>query len=145
MVNSLLNTPSKCILTIKNILMVLSTACFSTLAVANIQKQGEPTPHVVKLPKEKGKFAELCFVGTAGQLLHFATQTDDTVEFNVHVHLGDDVRYPISETIEGKHQYQHMLKETGDYCFMWTRLQESRDTSTVTLWMMSPNVPLVHL
>jgi hypothetical protein len=66
-----------------------------------------------------GKFAELCGRIGAGQAIDWSWQADAAVDFNIHFHVGKDVRYPARLTQRQEAQGELVADTTQDYCWMW--------------------------
>jgi hypothetical protein len=67
-----------------------------------------------------GRFAELCGTLGAGNTVTWSFDADGVLDFNIHFHLGKDVRYP--SLMDGVRGSQGILTVdiAQDYCWMWT-------------------------
>lgn len=67
-----------------------------------------------------GKFAELCGAFKPGQTITWSFEAEAALNFNIHFHLGKDVRFP--SQIERTHgaQGELLVDSAQDYCWMWT-------------------------
>jgi hypothetical protein len=67
-----------------------------------------------------GKFTELCAKLGAGDRVQWSFAADRPLDFNIHYHVGKDVRYPAKA--EGSTGSSGMLAvtEPQDYCWMWS-------------------------
>lgn len=67
-----------------------------------------------------GKFVELCGRVAAGQKIDWSFEAPAALNFNIHYHEGDAVRFPARE--DGVPHSRGMLDAvTGqDYCWMWS-------------------------
>lgn len=66
-----------------------------------------------------GKFAELCGPLRPGQSIQWSFKADGAVNFNIHYHLGKDVRYPAKQDQVESLQDTLVVDSAQDYCWMW--------------------------
>jgi len=73
-----------------------------------------------KLSVAPGKFAEVCGPLKAGQKVDWAYQSDAPLNFNIHYHLGKEVRYPARVEQSAQEQGSLAVESAQDYCWMWS-------------------------
>jgi len=67
-----------------------------------------------------GKFAEVCGPLKAGQKVDWNYQSDAPLNFNIHYHLGKEVRYPARVEQSAQEQGSLAVDSAQDYCWMWS-------------------------
>ena len=67
-----------------------------------------------------GKFAELCGTLAAGQTVQWRFTASQAMDFNIHFHEGEAVRYPARESGLRASQGTLAVDSARDYCWMWT-------------------------
>jgi hypothetical protein len=76
-----------------------------------------------------GKFAEWCGKLQRGEKVQWTFEAAGPLNFNVHYHLGKDVRFPAKQDGIAKAQGTLDVLLDQDYCWMWT----NKSASTVAL------------
>jgi len=66
-----------------------------------------------------GKSAELCGPLNQGQVISWSFKADRALNFNIHYHVGKDVRYPAKKDQVASLQGALALDSKQDYCWMW--------------------------
>lgn len=66
-----------------------------------------------------GKFVELCGALAPGQAIQWSFEADRAVNFNIHYHVGKDVRYPAKQDQVTALQGSLVVDSAQDYCWMW--------------------------
>jgi len=67
-----------------------------------------------------GKFAEWCGKLQRGEKVRWTFEAAAPLNFNVHYHLGKDVRFPEKQDGIAKAQGTLDVSLDQDYCWMWT-------------------------
>ena len=67
-----------------------------------------------------GKFAELCGPLQRGQSVKWTFAADRPLNFNVHYHVGKDVKYPAKQDQVSSQDGELRVDAAQDYCWMWT-------------------------
>ena len=82
---------------------------------------------------EPGKFVELCGKLSPGTEVRWRFESDAATNFNVHYHVGKEVRFPVKE--DGVRKSQGTLDVPGeqDYCWMWSNKGSRAATITVEM------------
>lgn len=98
------------------------------LSLAALTAQGEVVDIVWKdgerfdrtLTVAPGKFAELCGALSAGKAVNWSFEADGELNFNIHYHVGKDVRYPSQMGQVRRSEGKLAVELAQDYCWMWT-------------------------
>jgi len=98
------------------------------LSLAVLTAQGEVVDIVWKegdrfdrsLTVAPGKFAELCGALGAGKAVNWSFEADGELNFNIHYHVGKDVRYPSQMDRVRSSEGKLAVDLAQDYCWMWT-------------------------
>jgi hypothetical protein len=67
-----------------------------------------------------GRFAEFCGALRAGQTVDWSFEAEGALDFNIHFHVGKDVRYPARMEGARKSRGALAVDAPQDYCWMWT-------------------------
>ena len=67
-----------------------------------------------------GKFAELCGPLAAGKTVQWTFDADSELNFNIHYHVGKEVRYPSRMDRVRRSAGDLAVDLAQDYCWMWT-------------------------
>lgn len=67
-----------------------------------------------------GKFAEICGPLKTGQKIDWRYQSDAPLNFNIHYHLGKELRYPARVEQSSQEQGSLAVDTAQDYCWMWS-------------------------
>jgi hypothetical protein len=67
-----------------------------------------------------GKFAEVCGPLESGQSVRWSFRADRPVDFNIHYHVGKDVRYPARHDAVRDAEGTLAIPDRQDYCWMWS-------------------------
>lgn len=76
-----------------------------------------------------GKVEESCHKLDTGSKLIYSFQVSSETYFNLHYHMGKEIKYPIAEQLALKNSGTVYIDTTQTYCLMWTNPQQH----TVTL------------
>lgn len=76
-----------------------------------------------------GKFVELCEKLPAGAKVSWSFKADAALNFNLHFHEGNEVRYPVKQDQVTQAQGVFDAPGAQDYCWMWV----NKGASPVTL------------
>ena len=76
-----------------------------------------------------GKFVEVCGKLNKGQALAWQFDASGPTDFNIHYHLGKDVKTPVQQTAVSAAKGQLLVQVKEDYCWMWT----NRGAAAVTI------------
>lgn len=71
----------------------------------------------VRLPARE--FHEECLELAAGQRLAYVFTAQQTVQFDIHYHVGDTVSYPVRRNTRHLHG-EYTSHQTQGYCLVWT-------------------------
>ena len=73
---------------------------------------------------DAGKVHEVCMTLTEGQNLTYFFKSSETMNFNIHYHVGEDVFFPVEEypTNMGSDVFTAPIEQ--GYCMMWTNPTE---------------------
>jgi hypothetical protein len=74
---------------------------------------------------EPGKFVELCGKLAPGESVRWEFSASIPVDFNVHYHVGKEVKFPArqAQVSAGQDTLQVVVRE--DYCWMWSNKSSS--------------------
>jgi hypothetical protein len=67
-----------------------------------------------------GRFTELCGTLKPGRSIRWAFDADGTLDFNIHHHVGSDVRYAERTPQVRSTKSELVVESTQDYCWMWS-------------------------
>ncbi|MDH5540162.1 MAG: hypothetical protein OEY03_12230 [Rhizobacter sp.] len=67
-----------------------------------------------------GKFAEVCGAQAAGQSVRWRFDASAPLTFNIHYHVGKELRYPARNEQVDHLQGQLLADSAQDYCWMWS-------------------------
>ena len=67
-----------------------------------------------------GEFVELCGLLEAGASLQWRFEADPPLDFNIHFHLGKDIRYPARADQARQANGTLAANAAQQYCWMWT-------------------------
>jgi hypothetical protein len=76
-----------------------------------------------------GRFAELCGELKRGQAVRWAFEAGGALDFNIHHHVGADVRYAERTPQVRSANGELVVESTQDYCWMWS----NKSATAVTL------------
>lgn len=110
--------------------MKKNTNCIHVIAAATIICSTQS--HAINeqnLNLRPGKVHESCHKLDAGSKLSYSFQVSSETLFNVHYHMGKEIKYPVAEQQTFKDSGIVYIDITQTYCLMWTNPQEH----TVTL------------
>jgi hypothetical protein len=86
-----------------------------------------------KLNVAPGKFVEVCGPLGPGVSVAWGFEADTPLNFNIHYHLGKEVRYPAKQD-QVKSQQGNLVVDTAqDYCWMWTNKSAKLSRLSVSL------------
>ena len=71
-----------------------------------------------------GKFAEVCGKLVKDQTVAWRFEADGALDFNIHYHLGKDVRYPERRDARASGSGRLRVAIDQDHCWMWTNRSE---------------------
>ena len=108
----------------KNIKCVTLLAAVTTICSAQSHATDEKS-----LNLRPGKVHESCHKLDAGSKLSYTYQASSETLFNVHYHMGKEIKYPVAEQQALKDSGIVYIDTTQTYCLMWTNPQ----SHTVTL------------
>jgi hypothetical protein len=80
-----------------------------------------------------GKFAEVCGALKAGQTIAWSFDANVPLNFNIHYHLGQDVRYPTKQDKVQTLQGELAVDQAQDYCWMWVNKTAKASQLTMNL------------
>ena len=80
-----------------------------------------------------GKFAELCALLEPGIDVDWSFSSEAPMDFNVHYHLGKDVRMPERSDQTRTARGVLVVTTREDYCWMWTNKTTTPATVKVQL------------
>lgn len=80
-----------------------------------------------------GKFVELCERLPAGAKVSWSFKADAALNFNLHFHEGNDVRYPVKQDQVTQAQGVFDAPGAQDYCWMWVNKGGSPVTLAIQL------------
>jgi hypothetical protein len=80
-----------------------------------------------------GKFAEICGPLQPGQSIRWSFKADRAVNFNIHYHVGQDVRYPAKNDQIVSLQGDLAVDSKQDYCWMWVNKTATGTKLTVAM------------
>ena len=85
------------------------------------------------VPVPPGRFAEACGPLPAGQAVDWRFEASAPLDFNVHFHVGPDVRYPARQAAVRQASGTLEAPLAQDYCWMWTNRAAQPATLTLRL------------
>ena len=91
------------------------------LALASIPAMAADTP--IDLSLAAGKADEACMKLRVGDTLAWRFEADAPVAFNVHHHVGKDVKMPVDLKQAQRHEGRLVADHANDWCLMWTAAQ----------------------
>jgi hypothetical protein len=80
-----------------------------------------------------GKFAEVCGPLKAGQSVAWSFDAVAPLNFNIHYHLGQEVRYPAKKDQVQSLRGNLVVDAAQDYCWMWVNKSAKASKFTVSL------------
>ena len=80
-----------------------------------------------------GRFVELCEKLPAGAKVSWSFTADAALNFNLHFHEGNDVRYPVKQDQVTQAQGVFDAPGAQDYCWMWVNKGGSPVTLAIQL------------
>ena len=102
----------------------LRTPTLATLlALAIAPALAADTPIDVSLAA--GKADEACMKLAVGDTLNWRFSSDAPVAFNVHHHVGKDVKMPVDVKEARRHEGRLVADHANDWCLMWTAAQKA--------------------
>ena len=81
----------------------------------NVSGQYEKTATV-----QPGKFLELCGDLAKGQAIGWSFEADQSLDFNVHFHQGNEVVFPAKQDAVKQASGTLSVAAKQDYCWMWS-------------------------
>jgi hypothetical protein len=72
------------------------------------------------LPVAPGRFVEACGALPQGARVQWRFEAGGPLDFNIHYHLGQEVKYPARQAQVAKDQGTLEASTGQDYCWMWT-------------------------
>lgn len=87
----------------------------------------------VSLPVAAGKFAEVCGPVAQGQRIAWQFESDQSLDFNIHFHLGKQVSYPARQQQVQQAQGELTISSPQDHCWMWSNKGASAGSLTLRL------------
>ena len=81
----------------------------------NVNGQYEKTATV-----QPGKFLELCGDLAKGQAIGWSFEADQSLDFNVHFHQGNEVVFPVKQDAIKQASGTLIVAAKQDYCWMWS-------------------------
>ncbi len=76
-----------------------------------------------------GKFVEVCGKLTKGQALAWQFDASGPTDFNIHYHVGKDVKTPEQQSAVSASKGRLQVQIDEDHCWMWT----NRGAAAVTI------------
>lgn len=67
-----------------------------------------------------GQFAELCGPLVQGQAVRWRFESAGPLDFNIHYHVGEDVRFPVQYKARANAGGTLAVALDQGYCWMWT-------------------------
>ena len=86
-------------------------------------------PTKLRSTLEPGGVVEVCGALFKGQSWRYDTSTRSPLEFNLHWHQGDDVKYAAQSSFAVRQAGEFVAPAAGKYCLMWENT--SPDTTTL--------------
>lgn len=80
-----------------------------------------------------GKLVELCGALGPGHTVRWSFQADRALNFNIHYHLGKNVRYPARQDQIARLQGELLVAAPQDHCWMWVNKAKTAAQLSVTL------------
>jgi hypothetical protein len=80
-----------------------------------------------------GKLVEFCGALRPGQTVTWSFEADGAVNFNIHYHVGQEVRYPSRMDQVRQSQGVLAVESAQDYCWMWVNETERPSKLAVAL------------
>lgn len=69
---------------------------------------------------QHGKLVEACAKLVPGDKVKWEFESRDAVDFNIHYHLGHDVKFPAKQDAAQKADGLLEVSSAQDYCWMWS-------------------------
>lgn len=107
----------------------LSLACEPARAEMLAVTWGAQGEFAKSVGVKPGQFVELCEKLPAGAKVSWSFKADAALNFNLHFHQGNDVRYPVKQDQVSQAQGVFEAPDAQDYCWMWV----NKGASPVTL------------
>lgn len=85
-----------------------------------------------------GKFVELCGRLTAGSRVAWNFTAPAALAFNIHYHIGKEVRFPAQRGAVAELEGMLVAAEPQDYCWMWTNGAGTPTSLKVRLQRLAP-------
>lgn len=103
-----------------------ASAAFAELVEVQLQPGQSVDRQFTAAP---GKFVEVCGKLSKGQALAWQFDASGPTDFNIHYHLGKDVKTPEQRSAVSAAKGQLLVQVKEDYCWMWT----NRGAAAVTI------------
>jgi len=91
--------------------------CVAAAAAVHAAAAAEAT---IALSLAPGKFDEHCLRLEAGEAIAWRFTATGPVDFNIHLHRGDKVLYPVRRDGVERGSGVFRARDGDDYCLMWT-------------------------
>lgn len=75
---------------------------------------------------EPGKFLEVCGRLAPGDTVRWRFDAAAPLDFNIHYHVGKDVRYPAKQAAMSRGEDVLRVEAREDHCWMWTNKSGGR-------------------
>jgi hypothetical protein len=80
-----------------------------------------------------GKLVEFCGALRLGQSVTWSFEAEGAMNFNIHYHVGEDVRYPSRRDQVRQAHGVLAVESAQDYCWMWVNKSERPSKLAVAL------------
>jgi hypothetical protein len=113
-------------------LALIAAPSLAPAEIADIQWDAKGH-HERRFDVAPAKFVELCGKLAAGAKVQWRFEAAAPLNFNVHYHVGEDVRFPARADQVKQSAGELEASVAQDYCWMWTNKTASPVALSVTL------------
>ncbi len=116
-------------------LVMLALSALSLPALAGLidLKWDEQSRFAHRTELKAGGSLELCGQLDAGLKIDWRYQSTQALDFNIHFHEGKDVVVPVKHKAKAELKEQFEVKQTQDYCWMWTNKTKEKASLEIAL------------
>ena len=95
----------------------------------------------IRITLAAGKTAETCRPMAAGDTLRWHFKASAALDFNVHHHIGDELRMPVDRKAVRVDSSEVLIDQRNDWCLMWTAALRGTRVAIEGSWWVPPAKP----
>jgi len=88
---------------------------------------------------DAGGFAEVCGALAEGERIGWAFEANGALDFNIHYHEGEEVRYPVKAANSKTLADTLLVAAAQTYCWMWTNQNDQPVQLSLQLMSIAPD------